>query len=220
MISYQAMTAPSLIGSTHLLWQCRQMGTDAFFGLGEALVDVRRFVEDGALRTDSGSRIPEKDPMPQTDERICEGELGEGGTMRRAVQLDHRGEESREHRIDLEGIMDLVQGARVEATRRPVLTHQLRVYLPEVRCPESDLGVGRAHNPQARVPGRERLLDTTIEAQGTVGANAGVLKRQDRNTLDRGRGQGGRAEGPHCGGGAGGETEDRDAEQQHPCAGS
>src|SRR5215831_620883 len=111
MISYQAMTSPSIIGSTHLLWQCRQMGNDAFLGLGEALVDFRRFVEDGALRTDRGSSIPEKDPMPQTYERIREGEMGEGWTMRSAVQLDNRGDESRENRIDLEGIMDLVQGA-------------------------------------------------------------------------------------------------------------
>jgi len=196
------------------------MGNDACLGLREALLDVRRFVEYGALSIDRGRSIPEQDPMPQPDERIREGEMGEGGTMRRAVQLDHRGEGSKENRIDLESGMDLVQGARVEATRRPVLTHQLRVHLPEVRGPEERLGFGRAHHPHARVPGRERLLDPTIEAHGHVGANAGRRKRQDRNTLDRGRGQGGSAECPHFGGGAGGETADRDAQQQHPGAGS
>ena len=61
------------------------MGNDAFLGLGDALLDVRRVVEYGTLRTDSDSRIPEQDPMPQTYERIREGERGEGWTMRSAV---------------------------------------------------------------------------------------------------------------------------------------
>jgi hypothetical protein len=59
----------------------------------------------------------------------------------------------------------------------------LRVHLHEVRGPEYRLGFGRANNPHALVPGSERLLDTTIEAQGNVGAKAGMLKRQYRNTL-------------------------------------
>src|SRR5262245_15410871 len=119
----------------HLLWQCRQMGTDDFLGLGDALVDFRRLVEYGALSTDSGSSIPEKYPMPQTYERIREGELGEGWTMWSAVQLDHRGDVARENRINVEGGMDLVQGALVEEPRRTVITHKLRVYLPRGSLP-------------------------------------------------------------------------------------
>jgi hypothetical protein len=68
-----------------LLWQCRKMGNDDFLGLGDALLDVRRFVEYGSLSIDSCRSIPEKDPMPQTYERIREGEMGEGWTMRSAV---------------------------------------------------------------------------------------------------------------------------------------
>ena len=67
--------------------------------------------------------------------------------------------------------MDLVQGALVEETRRTVITHKLRVHLHEVRGPEYRLGFGRANNPNVLVLGSERLLDTTIEAQGNVGAS-------------------------------------------------
>src|SRR4029450_13651859 len=123
-----------------------------------------------------------------------------------AVQLDPRGDGSRENSIDVEGVMDLVQGARVEEPRRTVITHQLRVHLHEVRGSEYRLGFGRANHPNALVPGRERLLDTTIEAQGHVGAKAGMLKRQYRNTLDLGRCQGGSAECLHFCGGARGES--------------
>ena len=67
--------------------------------------------------------------------------------------------------------MDLVQGALVEETRRPVRTHQLRGHLHEVRAPESRLGFGRVDKPHALVLGRKRLPDTPIEAHGHVGAN-------------------------------------------------
>jgi len=65
------------------------MGNDDVLGLGDTLLDVRRVVEYGSLRIDSGRSIPEQDPMPQTYEGIREGEMGEGWTMRSAVQLDH-----------------------------------------------------------------------------------------------------------------------------------
>jgi hypothetical protein len=77
-------------------------------GLGDALLDVRRFVEHGSLSIDSCRSIPEKYPIPQTYERIREGESGEGWTMRSAVQLYNRGDGSRENSIDVEGFMDLV----------------------------------------------------------------------------------------------------------------
>ena len=58
-----------------LLWQCRKIGNDDFLGLGDALLDVRRFVEYGSLSIDSCRSIPEKDPIPKTYERIREGEM-------------------------------------------------------------------------------------------------------------------------------------------------
>ena len=44
---------------------------------GMSSSDVRRFVEYGSLSIDSCRSIPEKDPIPQTYERIPEGEIGE-----------------------------------------------------------------------------------------------------------------------------------------------
>ena len=78
-----------------LLWQCRKIGNDDFLP-GGCPLDVRRFVEYGSLSIDSCRSIPEKDPIPQTYERIREGEMGSGWTMRSAVQLYNRGDGSRE----------------------------------------------------------------------------------------------------------------------------
>jgi hypothetical protein len=81
----------------YLLWQCRKIGNDDFLSLGDALLDFRRFVEYGSLSSDSGSSIPEKYHIPKIYERIHEGEMGEGWTMRSAVQLDNRGDGSIEN---------------------------------------------------------------------------------------------------------------------------